>query len=498
MDFKKFSDTLPHEFVAAAFTVIGLWYEHYNLLTPEVRNLIKTIAYDIMKAKILIHDKVYELQNGVLQGHPLTAVINSLVNLIMQVYMWNRLTLCRPIEFFSSCYIMVMGDDVVISVPPNHTHDYNCSRLVLQFKEELGIEATDGDKNKVTKDFDDYEHFEFLSRTQVKHPFRKGIYLAPPKMTSLFDCPLWMRTTVNIEEQSVEAIQASLLLAYGHGPIFFERFKHLLLTAKNVPSHPYFTWYEIDRLFYGELMSDEIITPKKKKAMLHERAVEKQPRVSQSLDTVNVTLNRSDSTREVEKKKPQASQVMLAELERSDLPHDEFLEMSDRGGRTCKCRYNCMQELEKREEEAESRRKPIYEEPDYGVKFQGGKSDEIGPTTSAQQNDRYMSQQLSTVDGVIELDINDHKGKERMPRAHMSMSDVLLHHRINPTKFFMLKYLEKDLERHVGSRRKRAILKEAESVLPKAVRLQGTRKGNATPEKHVTEVAESSTAARYQ
>lgn len=497
MDFKKFSDTLPHEFVSAAFTVISLWYNHYNLLTQETFNLIKTISHDIMRAKVLIHNKVYELKNGVLQGHPLTAVINSLVNLIMQAYMWNRLTLYRPIEFFSSCYIIVMGDDVVISVPQQHANEYNCSRLVLQFKDELGIEATDGDKNKVTKDFDEYEHFEFLSRTQVKHPFRKGIYLAPPKMTSLFDCPLWMRTTTDVVEQSKEAIQASLLLAYGHGPIFFERFKRLLLTANNVPPHPYFTWYEIDRLFFGELMSDEIITPKKKKALLHDRVVEKQPRVSQSLDTVTVSLNRSNSTREVEKKKPQASQVMQAELDRSDLPYDEFLEMSDFSGRTCKCRYNCMQELEKREEEAERRRKPIYVEPNYAVTFQGGKSDEIGTSTSAQQNDRHMSQQLSTVDGVIELDINDHKDKGRMPRTHMSMSDVLLFHRINYKKFFMLKYLEKDLERRAGSKRRRVVLRETEKVLPKAVRLQGTLRGNATLQ-YAREVAESSSAARYR
>lgn len=256
LDFSKFSDTMPHEFVLVFFNLVRRWYAKYGMLTEAVDNALHTIELDIMFSKVLVYSDVYQITNGVLQGHPLTATLNSMVNIIEQVYVYTKITGNLPSQFFEDCGLMVMGDDVVISVPNHLLHTYNSRTIAMKFA-EMDIAVTDPfdklaplDRMPLSYELKD---FVLLSRTATLHPTRH-VLLAPVKMQSLLDVPLWVKGRANLETTK-EVVIAALVLGYTHGVHFFTIWSEYIKTAyeavgEEVPPLP--TWGMIDHAFYRD------------------------------------------------------------------------------------------------------------------------------------------------------------------------------------------------------------------------------------------------------
>nr|YP_009167346.1 non-structural [Opsiphanes invirae iflavirus 1] len=248
LDFSKFSDSMPWEFVQGAFQVISNYYETYGLLTPEIENLLKTLEHNITRSLICIGRYIYRVKNGVLQGHPLTSLINSIVNLIEQTYVWIKITGLTGSEFFRYCGIVVMGDDVVISVPRQILKRYNGKTIANAFL-EMNIVVTDENKNKEEIiPYQNINRFDFLSCSYKLHPYRY-LYLAPADISSIFDTALWIsRKDGPFFDATLENAEQSLNNSFGHGPCIYEIYRAVLqfLTGSRFRS-----WFELDMIFYG-------------------------------------------------------------------------------------------------------------------------------------------------------------------------------------------------------------------------------------------------------
>lgn len=255
LDFSKFSDSMPWEFVHAAFNIIKMYYIKYNMLSHDVDAIIDTLYYEITRSVVCVDDIMYELQNGVLQGHPITSIINSLVNILEQTYVWMKITGLPGSEFFHNCGIYVMGDDVVISVPNHLRSKYDGKKVQEEFA-RMKIVVTDENKDPhMVQCFQPFNEFSFLSRTYQLHPYRK-LYLSPADMESVFDTPLWIRRSDGpYYDATIENCEQSLMLMYGHGPVMYEMYRSLLEFLMNGKS--FRSWYELDYIFYG----NEEITP---------------------------------------------------------------------------------------------------------------------------------------------------------------------------------------------------------------------------------------------
>ncbi|BAA25371.1 polyprotein [Infectious flacherie virus] len=256
MDYKNYSDAIPKECVAKAFHIIVDYYRKWHCSTVEIENALKTLFLDTADAELLVYGDVFKVNNGVLAGHPMTSVVNSVVNLILMNYMWIKITRRRASEFFKLTYIIVMGDDVVISLPKQLTEEFDCRKICAEFA-KYDIKVTDSEKNLTgePKPYDSFDKFEFLSRGFSDCDAYPDITFAPVKTIALFDCPLWISKGQDEEEQTIQAIQAGLLLAFDHGPEFFGKYKQLLLEGTSVPTYNYFTWSELYSLFHGDVYS---------------------------------------------------------------------------------------------------------------------------------------------------------------------------------------------------------------------------------------------------
>lgn len=247
LDFKKFSDSMPWQFVKGAFYVIAAYYTKYNLMTPELWNILNTVYFEITQSLILVNETVYELLNGVLQGHPITSLINSVVNLLEQVYVWIDLTCLPGSVFFKECGIVVMGDDVVIAVPKKYLREYNGQTIAKKFF-ELNIIVTDENKQvDVVSRYQNISRFDFLSCSYYLHPYR-ALYLAPSDPESIFDTALWIkRKDGPFFDATKENVEQSLMNCFGHGPCIYEMYR---ATLEFLTGFEFRSWFELDYLFY--------------------------------------------------------------------------------------------------------------------------------------------------------------------------------------------------------------------------------------------------------
>lgn len=257
LDFSKFSDTLPHEFVDSFFKLVNRWYQLHGMLTDPLKLVLQTISQDIKRSKVLVYSDVYQISNGVLQGHPLTSTLNSFVNIIEQVYIYAKITGFTPYQFFNDCTLMVMGDDVAISTNTSLIETYNARSITKAFAELL-VTVTDPFDKTLPADMMPKSYppnkFVLLSRTATRHPSRNCI-LAPVKLQSIFDVPLWVHGKAN-RETTCEVVRASLVLAFSHGPTFYQLWVDylcLVFDAANVLRPVFPSWLAMDYLFYSNI-----------------------------------------------------------------------------------------------------------------------------------------------------------------------------------------------------------------------------------------------------
>nr|QKN89073.1 MAG: polyprotein [Iflaviridae sp.] len=338
LDFSKFSDSMPWEFVYGAFDVIVRYYEQYNMMTQELDNILKTIRFEITQSLLVVGGDIYELVNGVLQGHPITSLINSLVNIIEQVYVWIKITKCSGSDFFRRCGIVVMGDDVVISVPKRFLAVYNGQTIAGAFA-DMKIVVTDETKNKdYVQPFQNINRFDFLSCSYMLHPYRK-LYLAPSDPASIYDTALWIRRKDGpFFDATEENVNQSLMNSFGHGPCIYEMYRGMLefLTKKQ-----FRTWFDLDYIFYNDAgLRRSVVTTN------HGVITGTSPKW---IDSLGASVGRID---EASVEKSHENQYWSVDF-LSEVKLDTHGTVA--GQYKCICRYDCENELMKRVRQVEQR-----------------------------------------------------------------------------------------------------------------------------------------------
>lgn len=257
LDFSKFSDSMPHEFVSLFFNLVRRYYQKHQMMNPAMENVIKSLQNDIMHSRVLVYSDLYEITNGVLQGHPLTAQLNSFVNILEQVYIYSVITNNTPYQFFEDCAIMVMGDDVVISTNDSVIEYYNAQTITQAFA-TLNVTVTDPFDKTLPSDLMPKSYpvreFVLLSRSVSLHPVRQAV-MAPVKMQSALDVPLWVHRKPSLES-TLEVVHASLILAFTHGPVYYQAWKtylRIVYEASDLPLPVLPTWRAIDEMLYANV-----------------------------------------------------------------------------------------------------------------------------------------------------------------------------------------------------------------------------------------------------
>lgn len=207
-DFGKFDKHMSPLFILEAFEVIIDLLRHAGWDEEDLR-VIRCIAEDTAYPTANVLNDLVQFIGTNPSGHPLTVIINSLVNALYMRYCYIQLNPEREcVTFKQRVALLTYGDDNVMGVSllaPWFNHTALVAKLA-----EIGVEYTMADKESLSVPYINIREVAFLKRTWVWND-ELNAYLCPLEEASLTKMLMVGEDKGNL---SPEAWIASKALAY--------------------------------------------------------------------------------------------------------------------------------------------------------------------------------------------------------------------------------------------------------------------------------------------
>jgi hypothetical protein len=233
-DYGKYDKRMLSDFILSAFDIIIKMYERAGYPDDELQ-ILRGIASDTAFPLINVNGDLVEFYGTNPSGHPLTVIINSLVNAIYMRYAYIKLAREENVEviaFKGIACLLTYGDDNIMGVSPrvpwfNHT---NIQRTLA----EIGVEYTMADKTAESVPYISLKDCSFLKRTW-RWDEDVGAYMAPLEEDSIHKMlTTWIPSgTIDKYAQTIAVVQAANSEYFFYGKETFEKhhafFRQLLL-----------------------------------------------------------------------------------------------------------------------------------------------------------------------------------------------------------------------------------------------------------------------------
>lgn len=224
-DYSAFDKRMPAALILAAFDILIKMSEASGNFDAEDLRVLHCIAMDTAYPVVDYNGDLVQFWGSNPSGHPLTVIINSIVNsLYMRVAYHNLVGGDRP--FRSDVALLTYGDDNIMSVrsgvPFGHT-------AISGFFKTLGIGYTMADKEAESQPFISLCDASFLKR-KWQYDDEVGGYLAPLEEQSIHKMltTTVASTSITMEEQCSEVIRAAHSEYFFYGREVFTRKTTLL------------------------------------------------------------------------------------------------------------------------------------------------------------------------------------------------------------------------------------------------------------------------------
>jgi len=232
-DYKYFDKHMHPVFMKEAFNIIRIICEHSGNYDEEDLKVIESICMDTTYPLMDFNGDLCEFIGVNPSGHPLTVIINGLVNSLYIRYSYLVSNPKKEVpDFRENVKLMTYGDDNVMGVNPaiswfNHTTIQNA---LSQF----GVTYTMADKVSESVPFIHIDNASFLKRTWRFDPDLE-FYVCPLEHTSIEkSLMVWSRSkSICSEEQCTAVIHSAIREYFWYGMSVFkqkrEMFKKLIV-----------------------------------------------------------------------------------------------------------------------------------------------------------------------------------------------------------------------------------------------------------------------------
>lgn len=219
-DYGKFDKHMISDFVLAAFDVILNIHKEAGFSDEELKQ-IAGIAMDTAFPLTNLNGDLVEFYGTNPSGHPLTVIINSLVNALYMRYCYYTLNPQKEVvSFKNNVNLMTYGDDNVMGVNPdipwfNHT-------AIQKTLSNIGVEYTMADKESESVPYINIDEVSFLKRKWLYDHEVNG-YLAPLDEESIIkSLTVWVPSDTIDKYCQMVAVMNSASCEY----FFYGRKKH--------------------------------------------------------------------------------------------------------------------------------------------------------------------------------------------------------------------------------------------------------------------------------
>lgn len=250
-DYSDFGPRLASQIVRAAFDIMISWYIHNGLRDERIIRIMKVMVEEVANSYHIMHDFIYQTMCGSPSGCALTVIINSLCNMLYIRYVYFTIFPDHNIsQYKENVLLKVYGDDLIMAVRPTIIDYFNC-QTISSVLAEYDIKFTDAAKAGTIR-YQALEDASFLKCGFLRHPTKDMHWLAPLEEQSIHECAQWVWKSSDIQAATIENAEASLRLAYGHGPDFFATWRKIInrgLYNLRLPGCS-LTWNFIDSQFF--------------------------------------------------------------------------------------------------------------------------------------------------------------------------------------------------------------------------------------------------------
>jgi hypothetical protein len=206
-DYGKFDKHMIADFILAAFEVICNIYSKAGFSDEEVRGIM-CIGHDVAFPVVNVQGDLVQFFGTNPSGHPLTVIINSLVNSLYMRYAYAKLNGGSVATFKENVNLLTYGDDNSMGVSefaPFFTHT-NIQKVLG----DIGVEYTMADKETESVPYINIDNCSFLKRTW-RFDEDVGAYLAPLEEASIHrSLTMWVPSgSVDCYKQMVDVVVAA-------------------------------------------------------------------------------------------------------------------------------------------------------------------------------------------------------------------------------------------------------------------------------------------------
>lgn len=253
-DYGKFDKKMLPDFILAAYDII-IEIHRFAGWSEEDLLVLKCIAEDTAYPLIDFDGDLIEFLGSNPSGHPLTVIINSIVNSLYQRYAYIELNPekhCR--DFQDNVALMTYGDDNAFGVSSskpwfNHT-------AIQGVLDGIGVTYTMADKEAESVPFIDICDVSFLKRTW-RWDTDLEAYLCPLEEMSLVKMlTIWLPSkTICPEAQMIAVIESAVNEWFFYGKKRFNKEREFLMSLINDDLRPYVgpatfpTWDDLAKRF---------------------------------------------------------------------------------------------------------------------------------------------------------------------------------------------------------------------------------------------------------
>lgn len=227
-DYKAYDKRMPPAFIIAAFKIMISICKKTGKFDEEDVMIMQGIAEDTAYPLTDFNGDLVEFYGSNPSGHPLTVIINSLVNSLYLRYVYYMMNpKSEVLTFCDNVKLMTYGDDNIMGVSPNvpwfnHT-------TIQENLSTMGITYTMADKISESVPYIDIKDSSFLKRTWRFNPELEE-YLCPLEHESIEKSMMvWTRSkTVCWEEQCLSIVSSAIREYFFYGRSVYEKRSKLL------------------------------------------------------------------------------------------------------------------------------------------------------------------------------------------------------------------------------------------------------------------------------
>jgi hypothetical protein len=219
-DYKAFDKRMSPIFILKAFEIlIDICIISGNYTDVEIK-ILWGLAYDTAFPTVDFNGDLVQFYGSNPSGHPLTVIINSLVNSLYIRYAYYNLNPRKELKSFKrNIRLITYGDDNVMTSKLNwfnHTAISDCLSII-------GVTYTMADKEAISRPFIHLSEVSFLKRKWEWNNDLKT-YMAPLEHDSIEKMLMtWTRSKISEENQMMDIIKSAVSEYFFYGKNVYNR-----------------------------------------------------------------------------------------------------------------------------------------------------------------------------------------------------------------------------------------------------------------------------------